>query len=226
VTECARLNDICQYVELGCRRPECLAIEEEEFGACDMLLGYGVNDAGQCVPVSGCECDVSCEGRVFESEDACENSCAGRAEGQPCGPVTDNASLSVNDSEGTPLEEGGRIGFQWGGQGSMMLVTRLVLSQTSNVVNVRAEVVQTDGDMMSIGVRAFDSTMSNEILRCLPLGGEPLGWTTQLWIEFDNGFEENELIGMPVALTVSVSYEFEGDVRELQSVINGTLDLL
>ena len=52
-----------------------------------------------------------------------------------------------------------------------------------------------------------------------------LGLGTNLWIEFSQVFVENELIGMPVVLTVTATYMLDEEMRELQTVINGTLEL-
>ncbi len=53
----------------------CDPIVEGEFGACEALIGWGLNQDGRCAPVSGCGCDEGCEGRVFESVEACEAMC-------------------------------------------------------------------------------------------------------------------------------------------------------
>jgi hypothetical protein len=56
----------------------CDPIRDGEFGACEALLGWGVNAQGACAPVSGCGCDDRCEGRVFPDERSCAAACLAR----------------------------------------------------------------------------------------------------------------------------------------------------
>ena len=81
--------------------------------------------------------------------------------------------MSVADASGTPFGDEPVLNFVWGSQGSMMMITQLVLSETSNLVNVRAEIVQADGDGMTIGTAEFNSDRSERILRCLPTDDGP-----------------------------------------------------
>ena len=42
--------------------PICDAIQPNEFGACEAVLGFGVNADGNCSVVSGCGCGDRCAG--------------------------------------------------------------------------------------------------------------------------------------------------------------------
>jgi hypothetical protein len=59
----------------------CSPIEEGEFGLCRAIIGWGIDaQTGECAPVSGCECDERCQGRVFNREGACLQRCGGAQE--------------------------------------------------------------------------------------------------------------------------------------------------
>ena len=69
----------------------CSPIEDGEFGLCRAIIGWGIDSrTGECAPVSGCECDDRCRGRVFNREGACLQRCGGTGEPDP-------ASLIVID---------------------------------------------------------------------------------------------------------------------------------
>jgi eight-cysteine-cluster-containing protein len=66
----------------------CGPVLDGEFGLCDAIIGFGVGADGTCRAVSGCGCDETCAGRVFETPDLCEASCGVGpvpGEGQMCG---------------------------------------------------------------------------------------------------------------------------------------------
>ncbi len=60
-----------------CRAADCSPIRPGEYGPCDALVGFGVDPvSGQCVAISGCSCDESCDGRVFPTLEECQRACA------------------------------------------------------------------------------------------------------------------------------------------------------
>jgi len=79
---------VCVGPELQCTR-----VDPGEFGECREALGWGAANDG-CVPVSGCECDVSCAGRVFPTEAACADACDG---GEQCPDADDDGRCDAAD---------------------------------------------------------------------------------------------------------------------------------
>ena len=79
------IEDIMEQTDSTCTRHQdcldgfcrnrCQYIRTEEFGTCQEALGWGVNTLGQCVAVNGCACDESCQGRVFATQQACQDQC-------------------------------------------------------------------------------------------------------------------------------------------------------
>jgi hypothetical protein len=60
--------------ECGASEPTCDAYEVDEFGMCDMVLGYGIQaETDRCGAISGCSLpdDVV----LFESNDECQREC-------------------------------------------------------------------------------------------------------------------------------------------------------
>ena len=53
----------------------CSVVLPGEYGNCERVLGYGVSPGGQCEVVSGCACDETCVGRVFDTPAACQTAC-------------------------------------------------------------------------------------------------------------------------------------------------------
>ena len=52
----------------------CSPVEPGEYGDCRAVIGYARGARG-CVAVSGCECDLTCVGRVFADEASCNRAC-------------------------------------------------------------------------------------------------------------------------------------------------------
>ena len=68
----------------------CDAVQPNEFGACDMELGWSMNPQGVCTRVSGCGCGNLCN-KVYETERACQIACFGRVAGAPfCDAIQPN----------------------------------------------------------------------------------------------------------------------------------------
>ena len=66
--------------EIGCfgrveGAPFCDTVNANEFGLCNQFLGFGVDESGSCVGVSGCGCGERCAGRVFDSIEDCQQVC-------------------------------------------------------------------------------------------------------------------------------------------------------
>ncbi|MFN3198282.1 MAG: hypothetical protein ACE366_07660 [Bradymonadia bacterium] len=63
----------------------CSPIRPGEYGDCRAVIGYGIGLNGQCQAISGCGCDETCEGRVFENAADCERACVDPLPPQMCG---------------------------------------------------------------------------------------------------------------------------------------------
>ena len=218
------MDGFCRPVILECPPIECSPIEVGEFGACEAVLGFGPNADGECVTVSGCDCNENCDARVFDTLEACQFNCGARPIGHPCGGATADANISITSRDGAAYEEGGPIGFVWGPQGGLMIVLRTVLAQTGNV-NLRAELVQNAPEMRPIGIFEFASEDSPAILRCAQEDDAPQGWGTDVWLEFSQSYEADELVGMDAILRVSVTYQLDNEMRTLEWSMNGILEL-
>ncbi|MCK6575460.1 BPTI/Kunitz-type proteinase inhibitor domain-containing protein, partial [Myxococcota bacterium] len=72
-------TDVCvTWAECGGAAPPpapCEPVREGEYGLCDAVLGFGVGADGTCGVVSGCGCDETCRGRVFETAELCDATC-------------------------------------------------------------------------------------------------------------------------------------------------------
>jgi len=78
---------------------ECVDLTNVDFGACQMLMGYGLKN-GDCVGISGCGCyfegGVDYCDWIFDSKEACEEACL---EVNPCVEAGGFCSLPSVDGE-------------------------------------------------------------------------------------------------------------------------------
>ena len=82
----------------------CSAVRIGEYGNCRAIIGWGIQAAtGACGIISGCGCDATCEGRVFDTEAACQRACPE----PPCPDADNDGACDVDDStcstDGQPL---------------------------------------------------------------------------------------------------------------------------
>jgi eight-cysteine-cluster-containing protein len=71
--------DACEAACGGVAPPPamCSPVREGEYGFCLAVIGYGIGADGTCQAISGCGCDDTCIGRVFETPEGCEATCGG-----------------------------------------------------------------------------------------------------------------------------------------------------
>ena len=77
VLSCNVLMQSCPADLLACPSvspPTCSAVDPTAFGDCTLSLGYAFDGTG-CVPMSGCDCDPSCDS-FFATRDECWTGCS------------------------------------------------------------------------------------------------------------------------------------------------------